>query len=115
MIDTRELENIRENRTSEPVPKRLRPFIIQVTGRLLPTQLIGRWVEAASRRARFEKFSDGTWYAEVPGATGAWANEATEDATDVALRKSLTGWVILKIEDRDRDIPSFGGIDLNVL
>ena len=115
MIDTRELEKPTEVRTNEPPPRKLLKFVIKIEGRILPMQLIERWVSEAMRRAMFEQLPDETWYGEVPGVRGAWANESTQETAEKELRESLTGWVILKIEDRDRDIPPFGGIDLNVL
>jgi predicted RNase H-like HicB family nuclease len=83
--------------------------------RELPAQLIGRYVNRAMRRAEVKPYPDGTWFAEIPGFRGVWANEASEGETLSELEETLHEWILLKIQDQDRDLPVVDSIDLNVL
>ena len=83
--------------------------------RELPTQLIARYVERAMIRAEVKQYPDGTWFAEIPRFPGVWANQPTEEATLEELKETLLEWVLLKIRDRDRDLPEVDSINLNVL
>ena len=92
------------------------PEVGPVVGRReLPTQLIARYVERAMTRAEVKQYPDGTWFAEIPRFPGVWANQPTEEATLEELKETLLEWVLLKIRDRDRDLPEVDSINLNVL
>jgi predicted RNase H-like HicB family nuclease len=81
----------------------------------LPNQLIGKYVDRAMIRAEAKQYPDGTWFAEIPGFPGVWANQPSEEAALEELRDTLHEWVLLKIQDRDRDLPVVDSINLNVL
>lgn len=83
--------------------------------RELPTQLIERYVKRAMIRAEAKQYPDGTWFAEIPGFPGVWASDPSEEAALEELRDTLHEWVLLKIRDRDRDLPMVDSINLNVL
>jgi predicted RNase H-like HicB family nuclease len=83
--------------------------------RLLPTQLIARYVERAMLRAEAKQYPDGTWFAEFPDFPGVWANQPSEKAALEELQDTLHEWVLLKIKDKDRDLPVVDSINLNVL
>ena len=83
--------------------------------RELPTQLIERYVERAMLRAEAKQYPDGTWFAEIPRFPGVWANQPSKDAMLEELRETLYEWILLKIQDRDRDLPEVDSINLNVL
>jgi hypothetical protein len=44
-----------------------------------------------------------------------WANEETQRDCLNVLDEVLVDWLLLKIQDEDRDIPVLENIDLNVL
>jgi predicted RNase H-like HicB family nuclease len=81
----------------------------------LPHRLIDKYVRSAIRRAMTEQMSDGHWYAEVLILPGVWAEGSTKDEAMAQLAEVVKGWVLLKIEDRDRDIPVLETLDLNWL
>jgi predicted RNase H-like HicB family nuclease len=85
------------------------------TERELPTQLIKRYIDRATLRAQIKQYPDGEWFAEIPGFPGVWASQSSEDATLEELQETLREWVLLKIRDRDRDLPVLDFINLNVL
>ena len=84
-------------------------------GRELPIQLIRRYVDRAMRRAETKQYPDGQWFAEIPGFPGVWGSQDSEAAALDELRETLHEWVLLKIQDRDRDLPVLDFINLNVL
>jgi len=71
------------------------------------------YVEKAVEACRMEVLGDGTYYAEIPGFDGVWANSATPSHTLDELRSVLIDWLALKMENGDGDIPTIGGFDLN--
>lgn len=83
--------------------------------RELPTQLIDRYVSRAMLRAEVKQYPDGSWFAEIPGFRGVWANNSSQEKTLAELEETLHEWIVLKIEDGDRDLPVVDSIDLNVL
>lgn len=81
----------------------------------IPRGLVRKYTRAAMKRASPRKLEDGTWYADIPGFEGVWANEKTlQDCLNV-LDEVLLDWILLKIDHEDRDLPVVEGIDLNVL
>lgn len=83
--------------------------------RPLPLQLIQRYAMLAAWRAETEKLEDGSWYAEVRNFPGVWAQGATEEEAVKELESVVRDWALLKILDRDKDLPVIDEIDLNVL
>jgi predicted RNase H-like HicB family nuclease len=80
-----------------------------------PHQLIRQYVKSAVRRAATEQMSDGRWYAEIALLPGVWADGDTEAEALAELESVTEGWLLLKIEDHDRDIPVLETLDLNRL
>jgi hypothetical protein len=84
-------------------------------GRPLPVQLIRRYAEAATRRAETESLDDGSWYAEIRNFPGVWAQGDSEEEVLKELVTVVRDWALLKIKDKDHDLPVIDEIDLNVL
>ncbi len=84
-------------------------------GRPLPVQLIKRYAMIAAWRSETERLDDGSWYAEVPNFPGVWAQGDTEEEAVREIEAVVRDWTLLKIQDKDRDLPIIGLIDLNVL
>ncbi len=102
------LEGISHERTSQD-------FQELVSRKTLPMELIQRYQKAAIKRAQVKQLDDGTWYVWVPELPGVWANDLVVKECIVTLEDVLLSWLLLKIEDGDRDLPVLEGIDLNVL
>lgn len=82
----------------------------------LPMQIIEKYAEIASQRySVLKRLPDGTWFAEIPGFAGVWANEDSRQEVLGSLEEVLLEWIVLKIEHKDRDLPVVEEIDLNVL
>ncbi len=84
-------------------------------GRPLPVQLVKRYAMLAAWRADTERLEDGSWYAEVQGFSGVWAQGDSEEEALKELEAVIRDWTLLKIQDKDRDLPVIGLIDLNAL
>lgn len=84
-------------------------------GRPLPVQLIRRYAMLAARRAETELLEDGSWYADIRNFPGVWAQGDSEEEAVRELEVVVRDWTLLKIQDRDGDLPLVDDIDLNVL
>lgn len=83
--------------------------------RPLPVQLIRRYALLATLRAVTERLGDGSWYAEVPELPGVWAQADSKSEAVKEIETVVRDWAVLKILDKDRNLPVIGMIDLNVL
>lgn len=70
------------------------------------------YIHAAMRRARYEILGDGTYYGEIPGFQGVWANEPTLEACRETLQEALEGWILLGLR-LGHMLPEVDGISLN--
>ncbi len=75
--------------------------------------LLSEYIRAAMRRARYEILSDGTFYGEIPGLQGVYANEPTLEACRETLQEVLEGWIVLGLR-MGHYLPEIDGISLNV-
>ncbi len=88
------------------MPSRKRPG---VKGRITGT--ITDYLYAALRHAEYRILEDGTYWGEIPGIEGVWADENTlEDCRD-ELQSVLEDWIIVSLVN-DLPIPSLDGIEL---
>ena len=71
------------------------------------------YIQKAVERAEYKKLDDGTWYAEIPGFEGVWANKKSVEKCRKELIEVLEEWLFLKIRDGD-PIPVVNGITLAV-
>lgn len=80
----------------------------------IPEALFRRYMNAAMHRAHAE-LEDGVWFAEIPGFSGLWGEGQNKEAALSDLSEALDDWLILKIEDEDRDLPLLENMNLNVI
>ena len=74
--------------------------------------MLTEYLKAAMRQVRYHILSDdGTFYGEIPGLDGAYANAATLEACRDELREVLEEWLLLHLS-RGLPIPAAGGITL---
>ncbi|MGZ4256547.1 MAG: type II toxin-antitoxin system HicB family antitoxin [Gaiellaceae bacterium] len=86
-----------------------------VTQKELPAKLLQRYASAAVRAAELSQRDDGSWFAEVPGLEGVWAEGASHREALDELEEVVFEWTILKIREEDRDLPVIEDINLNDL
>jgi len=75
--------------------------------------MLSRYIHEAMNRARYKKLDDGTYFGEIAGVAGVWANEKTLNRCQEVLQEVLEEWLILKIRDHD-PIPRLGRVGLPV-
>ncbi len=102
------LEGVSEERLSQE-------FQEVVSRKPLPIGLIQKYAKLAVKLATIKQHPDGHWFAEIPKFQGVWAKEASAKESLEVLEDVLFDWLLLKIQDGDRDLPIIETIDLNVL
>jgi predicted RNase H-like HicB family nuclease len=75
--------------------------------------MLTEYVGAALRRATYEILPDDTFYGEIPGFQGVYANADTLEACREELREVLEGWIILGLR-MEHLLPVIEGIDLGL-
>lgn len=71
------------------------------------------YIRAAMQCAEYKKLDDGTWFAEIPGFEGVWANAISVESCRSELEDVLGEWLLLKVHDGD-PLPVVDGLELNV-
>ena len=77
-----------------------------------PDELLAEYIQVAMQDAVFMIFvEDGSYYGEIFGFDGLWANADTLEECRQELAEVLEGWIVLSIE-RGHSIPVLPSIDL---
>ena len=71
------------------------------------------YIQAALEISQYKKLEDGSWFAEIPGFKGVWANGKTVEECRRELVEVLEEWLILKIKNKD-PVPVMKKISLNI-
>jgi predicted RNase H-like HicB family nuclease len=75
--------------------------------------MLTKYIRAAMARATYEILQeDRTYYGEIPGVQGVWANEPTLDACRQELESVLEDWLLFGLH-KGLPIPVLDGINLN--
>ena len=75
--------------------------------------MIISYIQAAMRKAVYEILpEDGTYYGEIPGLQGVWANEPTLEDCREELQSVLEDWILVRIADH-LEIPAIEGTNLS--
>ena len=75
--------------------------------------MLTEYIQKALEKAHYKVLEDGTWFAEIPGFQGVWANANTVEECRHELMEVLEEWLVLKIGDRD-PIPEIEGVSIRV-
>ncbi len=75
--------------------------------------MIIEYCQKAIERAEYKKLDDGTWFAEIPGFKGVWANGDNVEQCRKELVTVLEEWLLLKIKDED-PIPDVEGLKVEI-
>ena len=75
--------------------------------------MILEYMNKALEHSSYKKLDDGSWFAEISGFAGVWANAATVEACRKELLEVLEEWLLLKIREGD-EIPPIDGIQLRI-
>ena len=75
--------------------------------------MIFEYCKKALEKADYRVLDDGTWFAEISGFRGVWANGTTVEECREELITVLEEWIILKLSDRE-PIPEIEGIKMKI-
>jgi predicted RNase H-like HicB family nuclease len=73
--------------------------------------MLTKYLEAAMKRASYEKIEDDTYFATIPGLKGLWANAPTLEECEVELRETLEDWIVVMLR-QDEELPKMGRFTL---
>ena len=73
--------------------------------------MLTAYIQAAMRLAKYEILEDHTYYGEIPGFQGVWANADSLEACRDQLQSVLEDWLLLGLR-MGHDLPVVGGINL---
>ena len=68
--------------------------------------MLQEYVEKKLEMARYKLLKDGTYFAEIPGVRGVWANAKNLEQCRRDLRDVLEEWLLLKVRNRE-SVPGF--------
>lgn len=69
------------------------------------------YIHGAMHTAKYEILEDGTYYGEIPGFQGVWADTNSLDACREELQSALEDWIILGLW-MGHALPVVAGINL---
>ncbi len=76
--------------------------------------MLTQYLEAAMRRANYEILpDDNTFYGDIPGFEGVYANSDNLETCRSELKEVLEEWILLSIS-RHLPLPIIDGMDLKV-
>ncbi len=76
--------------------------------------MLTQYIQAAMRQAKYEILSDdGSFYGEIPGFQGVYANAETLEDCREELAEVLEGWIFLHLAD-NTPLPVVNGLKLSV-
>jgi len=71
------------------------------------------YIQTAMSHATYELLPDRTFYAEIPGLAGVYANTDTLESCRAQLQEVLEGWIVLGLR-LNHTLPPVDGIKLDV-
>jgi predicted RNase H-like HicB family nuclease len=76
--------------------------------------MLKKYIKAAMSKAHYELLpDDGTFYGEIAGFDGVYANAGTLEACRDELEEVLEEWILLHVS-RHLPLPSVDGIELSI-
>ena len=75
--------------------------------------MLKKYIQAAMGKARYEILPDGSFYGEIVGFDGVYANADTLEACRDQLEEVLEGWILLRVS-LHFPLPSVDGIELTI-
>ena len=75
--------------------------------------MLTEYIQKALEKSEYKKLEDKSWFAEIPGFEGVWANTKTVEGTRKELQEVLEEWLFLKIKDGD-SIPKISGMEIKI-
>lgn len=68
--------------------------------------MLSEFILKKLREARYKLLKDGTYFGEITGLRGVWANANNLEDCRKELQEVLEDWLLLKVRDRE-NVPGF--------
>lgn len=78
----------------------------------VPMSMVEQWADGALLESDFEQLPDGSWFAAVSGAQGAWGEGSQAEEALKDLRDALIGWAVLRLIN-GQSVPEIRGSSLS--
>ena len=75
--------------------------------------MIIEYCKKVIERDEYKKLVDGSWFAEIPGFQGVWANGDSVEQCRNELVTVLEEWLLLKVRDGD-SVPEVAGLKVEI-
>ncbi len=75
--------------------------------------MLTEYIRKAIRKAHYEILEDGTFYGEIPGFPGVFANEDSLEACREQMQEVLEGWILLGLR-LGHKLPEVDGLNLEI-
>jgi predicted RNase H-like HicB family nuclease len=76
--------------------------------------MLTKYIQAAMRQAKYEILpDDGSFYGEIPGFQGVYANANQLEACREELEEVLEEWILLRVS-HGLTLPTLEGIELTI-
>jgi predicted RNase H-like HicB family nuclease len=75
--------------------------------------MLFEYVQKALGKANYKILEDDSWFVEIPGFQGVWANGKTVEECRQELYEVLEEWLILKLRDKE-PIPRIDNVELKI-
>lgn len=75
--------------------------------------MLTRYLRAALHRAKYKVLEDGSFFAEIPGFDGVWANAAALEACREELEEVLEEWLLFRVS-RQLPLPAVDNLELRI-
>lgn len=69
--------------------------------RLYYANMITQYIKQQLKKASYKILEDGTFFGEIPGVKGVWANAKNLEDCRRELQEVLEEWILLKLSDGD--------------
>ena len=63
--------------------------------------MLSAYISKKLTSAQYKLLKDGTYFGEIPGLRGVWANASNLEACRKDLQEVLEEWVLLKVHNRE--------------
>jgi predicted RNase H-like HicB family nuclease len=73
--------------------------------------MLTSYIAAAMAKGRYKIIDDGSYFGEIPGLPGIWANAKNLELCRAELQDVLEDWLVVKLRDGD-PIPQMGRVRL---
>lgn len=70
-------------------------------------EMLREYVDKKLSSAQYKLLKDGTYFGEISGVQGVWANAKTLELCRQQLQDVLEEWLLLKVRNRE-SVPGFG-------